>query len=107
MSSRIRATRATPQELEGAEPLLEELASSEHALSRLAECVEEDPTRFGVAAAWGARIDWDADIVLARGQGTTWSIFAPAGADPGAAMSCARRLHALLGAAADDWDLDR
>jgi len=90
-----------------AELLLDALGGAEAALERLCELTGVEATNLGPVDAWRARVEVDGTPVLISAQGETWSIHAEAGVDLGDAMSVARRLHGLLGAAAEGWDLDR
>jgi hypothetical protein len=91
----------------GAEEVLAGLALPEAALSALAYQAELDEDRLRTADGWAAAVHLDDTWVLVRAQGERWEVLAPAGTDPSEAALAARRLHGLLGALAEGWDLDR
>jgi hypothetical protein len=102
---RISVHPADEADFDGAEELLERLDLPEEALANLCRIarLDEEPLRHG--EGWRARVELDRTPLLVRVQDGRWAIYAAAGAAD--AMEAARRLHGLIGATADDWDLDR
>jgi len=96
-----------PESFDGAEALLEDLSAAEAAFERLCELTGAAAESLGTPHGWRACVDVGGTLLLLHGKGETWSISAGAGMDLGDAMSAARRLHGLLGAEVDSWDLDR
>jgi hypothetical protein len=102
---RISVQPAGDADFTGAEELLERLDLPEEALENLCRVarLDDEPLRDG--DGWSARIELDRTPLLVRAREDRWTIYAPAGASD--AMEAARRLHGLIGATADGWDLDR
>jgi hypothetical protein len=92
-------------ELAGAEVLLEGLGFAGDALGNLVRLAAAP--ELGDEGAWRARVAFEGTVLFIVADGDRWSILAPAGEDLGNAMMAARRLHGILGAAAEGWDLDR
>jgi hypothetical protein len=93
---------------DGAEELLERLALADEALENLAHAsgrAEEELASAG--GGWAARVELDGTELLLRSDGGRWTIYLRRGADDDGAMLAARKLHGLVGAQADGWDLDR
>jgi hypothetical protein len=105
--SELTAAALDDRELVGAEVLLEGLAFAGDALANLGRLAVADIGALGIEAAWRARVTLDGTVLLIVADEGRWSILAPAGGDVGDAMMAARRLHGILGTAAEGWDLDR
>jgi hypothetical protein len=107
MVATLSASAASPAELATAEAVLEGLSDAALALERLEELTVAPPGAFGAPGAWCARIERAGEVLLAKAEGAAWGLYAPTGVSADESMSFARRLHALLGAPAQDWDADR
>jgi hypothetical protein len=89
-------------ELETGEALLERLDLPEEALENLARLGGVDEASLRVGGGWAARVELDGAALIVLADGDRWAI---RGGDE--AMFAARKLHGLIGAQADGWDLDR
>jgi hypothetical protein len=107
MQPPLSASPLDDRALAGAEPLLEDLDLAAAALDNLAARLGVDEAGLLRDDGWGARVEVDGVTVLVRARGDRWSIYNPAGGDEADGMLAARRLHGLLGAFGDGWDLDR
>jgi hypothetical protein len=99
-----------PGALDAAEPIYERLDLPAEALANLARLASLDEARLLVPGGWAARVTVAGTEVLVRGdagEAGRWSILAPPGADDADAALAARKLHGLLGAVGEGWDLDR
>ena len=102
---RISVYPAGDADFVGAEELLERLDLPDEALENLSQLTRLDEEPFLDEGGWSARIELDGSTLLVRAREGRWTIYAAPGADD--AMHAARRLHGLIGATADGWDLDR
>jgi hypothetical protein len=102
---RISVHPASDADFAGAEELLERLDLPEEALENLCQLTRLDEQPFLEEGGWSARIELDAANLLVRAREGRWTIYAAAGESD--AMQAARRLHGLIGATAEGWDLDR
>lgn len=91
----------------GVEPLLDRLDLPEEALANLAHLSGVDAEAFREGDGWAAQVELDGDTLWIAGVTDRWRIALPAGADEADAARTARRLHGLLGAIGEGWDLDR
>jgi hypothetical protein len=103
----VRARAASDDEFAGGEPLIERLDLAEEALAALAERSGVREERLRVGDGWQAAVEVGGTEILVRALGERWEIWAPVGADEADAQLAARKLHGLIGAQAEGWDLDR
>ncbi len=100
---------AEAAQFEMAEELLERLDLPDEALENLCRLARLDEELFREPnddpGGWSARVELDGSVLLLRARGGRWTIYAAPGETDG--MAAARRLHGLIGATADGWDLDR
>jgi hypothetical protein len=104
---RIVVRPAQPAEVDGAEELLERLDLPDAALENLCRLarLDEEPFQNPDGDGWTARVELDGSALLVQARGARWTIYAAAGETDG--MAAARRLHGLIGAQSEGWDLDR
>jgi hypothetical protein len=102
---RISVQPAAKGDFDGAEDLLERLDLPEEALENLCRLARLDEEPFRDQEGWSARVELDATPLLLAARNGRWAIYAQPGVD--GAMLAARRLHGLIGATAEGWDLDR
>jgi hypothetical protein len=102
---RISVHPASDDDFAGAEELLERLDLPDEALENLCRLARLDEEPFLDGGGWSARVELDSTKLLVRARVGRWTIYAAPDTDD--AMHAARRLHGLIGATADGWDLDR
>jgi len=96
---------ASDADFADAEELLERLDLPDEALTNLCRLARLDETPFLDEGGWSARVELDGTPLRIRARDGRWSILAAPGAED--AMLEARRLHGLIGATSEGWDLDR
>ena len=94
--------------LHGAEAILESLEYPDLARAELEKHATLDETALGDNPhSWLARVSVDDTDLLVRADGHSWAILAPGESDASDTALAARKLHGLIGAFAEGWDLDR